>query len=218
MRINRSYVIFGGFIIIAFLVGVFSEKKIKTEEVWLFNEKNVYETNIAANWENFREEHKFSKDAKIEDFSMTLDHTGNFESVKLSVVEKKGKKYSIFRYQDCSKCPNMKDNEISTWNETVKEMDNFSKLMDANDFFAKVQTINEQKFFTHDTQNTLFLVRSRRWSEEKNYPGKYYQLDQEQLIELLSPKEQKGHILQVLETTLNNFNSDENTKNIVINK
>jgi hypothetical protein len=219
VRIKKGYLFIGVILIAAFVVGLLSEDKFKKEEIWLFNEENVYETNIYESWTAFKKEHEFSNDVRIGEFSMTISTIGDFESVKFRLADISGKKYNIFNYQDCSTCPNLKDSEISVWNEKVKSIKSYSDLMKADDFFAKLQEVNQQKVFTKETASSLFLVRTRLWSDEIKYPGEYYALDGTQLNKIESASDQnplKGYNLQILENTLKDFIPNENTVNIII--
>lgn len=219
MRLKKSYLIIGVILIAGFVVGLLSEDKLKKEEIWLFNEKNVYETNIIDSWTAFKKEHEFSKDARIGEFSMTLSTIGDFESVKFRLVEPSGKNYNIFNYQDCSTCPELQDNEITVWNEKVKSVKSYSDLMNADEFFAKLQEVNQHKLFTKETASSLFLVRSRQWNDQINYPGEYYALNGNQLNKIEGSSEQnslKGYNLQIVENTLKDFIPNENTVNIII--
>jgi hypothetical protein len=219
MRMKKSYWIIIAVLVVAFVVGVLNEEKMKKEEIRLFNEKIVYETNILENWMAFKKEHQFSQDARIEEFSMTLNHLGSFESVKFKLIDSDEKEYAIFNYQDCSTCPEMQDEEISVWEEKAKEADSFASLQKADEFFAKLQEINQQKVFTKDVGNTLFLIRTRQWSDNITYPGQYLAYDDGQLKSIEPATEQsplKGHTLQRLENSGINFVSDENTVNIIM--
>jgi hypothetical protein len=219
VRIKKGYLILGVILIVAFVVGILSEDKLKKEETWLFNEKNVYETNIKDSWSGFKKEHEFSNDARIGEFSMTLSTIGDFESVKFRLVEPAGKKYKIFYYQDCSACPELQDNEITVWNEKAKSVKNYTELMRADEFFEKLQEVNQQKALTKETASSLFLVRTRHWSDEISSPGEYYSLEGNQLNKIEAGSEQnphKGYNLQILENTLKNFIPNENTVNIII--
>lgn len=219
MRIKKSYIIIGIVLITAFIVGLLKENDLKKEEVWLFSKKNVYETNIVDNWNTFKKEHEFSKNARIEEFSMTLSNVGDFESVKFKLVDPSGEKYHIFNYQDCSTCPNLKDDEITVWTEKANKVGNYSDLLPADDFFAKLQEVNQHKIFTKETLNTLYLVRTRQWSDQIKFPGEYFALEGKELNQIEAPKEQsplKGYNLQVLENTGDNFISNEKTVNIII--
>jgi hypothetical protein len=219
VRIKKGYLILGVILVVAFIVGLLSEDKLKKEEIWLFNEKNVYETNIIDSWTTFKKKHEFSNDARIGEFSMTLSTIGDIESVKFKLAEPSGKKYIIFNYQDCSTCPELQDNEITVWNEKVKNLNSFSNLMKADEFFAKLQVVNLHKAFTKETESSLFLVRTRQWNEQINYPGEYYSLEGNQLNKIEAGSEQnphKGYNLQILENTLKHFVPNENTVNIII--
>lgn len=219
VRMKKGYLIIGVILVAAFIVGILSEDKFKKEEKWLFNEENVYETDILENWTAFKKEHKFSNDVRIGEFSMTLSTIGDFESVKFRLADPSGKKYNIFNYQDCSTCPNLKDSEISVWKEKVKTIKGYSDLMKADDFFVKLEEVNQQKVFTKETASSLFLVRTRLWSDEIKYPGEYYALDGTQLNKIEAGSEQnplKGYNLQILENTLKDFIPNENTVNIII--
>jgi hypothetical protein len=219
VRIKKGYLILGVILVVAFIVGLLSEDKLKKEEIWLFNEKNVYETNIIDSWTTFKKKHEFSNDARIGEFSMTLSTIGDIESVKFKLAEPSGKKYIIFNYQDCSTCPELQDNEITVWNEKVKNLNSFSNLMKADEFFAKLQDVNLHKAFTKETESSLFLVRTRQWNEQINYPGEYYSLEGNQLNKIEAGSEQnphKGYNLQILENTLKHFVPNENTVNIII--
>jgi hypothetical protein len=219
MRMKKSYWIIAAVLAIAFVVGLLNEGKMKKEEVKLFNEKNVYETNLIENWNTFKKEHEFSENARIEEFSMTLNHLGTFESVKLKLIDTADKDFTIFNYQDCRTCPEMQDEEISVWQETAKKANDFSTLQKADEFFAKLQEINSQKVFTKDKGNTLFLIRTRQWSDNILLPGEYLKLENGQLTSAEPATEQaplKGYNLQILENSGINFNSDENTVNIIM--
>jgi hypothetical protein len=219
VRIRKGYFITGVVLIAAFIVGLLSEDKFKKEEIWLFNEENVYETDILKSWTAFKKEHNLSDDVRIGEFSMTLSTIGDFESVKFRLADHSGKKYNIFNYQDCSTCPNLKDSEISVWKEKVKSIKSYPDLMRADDFFTKLEEVNQQKVFTKETASSLFLVRTRLWSDEINYPGEYYVLDGTQLNKIEVGSEQnphKGYNLQILENTLKDFIPNENTINIII--
>jgi hypothetical protein len=219
VRIKKSYLIIGLILIAAFIVGILSEDKFKKEEVWLFSQENVYETNILESWTAFKKEHNFSNDVRIGEFSMTLSTIGDFESVKFRLADPSGKKFNIFNYQDCSTCPNLKDSEISVWKEKVKSIKSYPDLMKADDFFAKLEEVNQQKVFTKETASSLFLVRTRLWSDEINYPGEYYALEGTQLNKIETSGEGntlRGYNLQILENTLKDFIPNENTVNIII--
>jgi hypothetical protein len=219
VRIKKSYLIIGLILIAAFIVGILSEDKFKKEEVWLFSQENVYETNILESWTAFKKEHNFSNDVRIGEFSMTLSTIGDFESVKFRLADPSGKKFIIFNYQDCSTCPNLKDSEISVWKEKVKSIKSYHDLMKADDFFAKLEEVNQQKVFTKETASSLFLVRTRLWSDEINYPGEYYALEGTQLNKIETSGEGntlRGYNLQILENTLKDFIPNENTVNIII--
>jgi hypothetical protein len=219
VRIKKGYLILGVILVVAFIVGLLSEDKLKKEEIWLFTGENVYETNISDSWTAFKKKHEFSNDARIGEFSMTLSTFGDFESVKFRLVESSGNKYNIFNYQDCSSCPELQDNEITIWNEKAKSVKNYSEFMKADEFFEKLQEVNQQKVLTKETASSLFLVRTRHWSDEINYPGEYYSLEGNQLNKIQAGSEQnphKGYNLQILENTLKDFIPNENTVNIII--
>jgi hypothetical protein len=219
VRIKKGYLILGIILLAGFVVGLLSEDKLKKEEIWLFNEENVYETNITDSWKVFKKEHEFSKDTRIGEFSMTLSTIGDFESVKFRLIEPSGKNYKIFNYQDCSACPELQDNEITVWNEKVKSVKSYSDLMIADEFFAKLQEVNQHKILTKETASSLFLVRTRQWNDQINYPGSYYTLNGNQLNKIEASSEQKslkGYNLQIVENTLKDFIPNENTINIII--
>jgi hypothetical protein len=219
VRIKRSYWITGAILLVAFVVGILNENKLTVEDLPLFSGKNVYETNIIESWKTFKEEHELSNDARMEEFSMTLNNLGNFESVKFKLVEQQGDKFEVIHYQGCATCPNLQENELTVWKEKAIEIPNYKRFMNAEDFFTKLQAVNLQKTFTHETLHTLFLVRSQPWSDEITLPGKYYTLSDNQLIQIEGANEQhplQGYNLQILENTGINFMSNEKTINIII--
>lgn len=219
VRMKKSYWIIAGVLLIALVVGVINQRQISAQETKFFTQTNVYDTNIPKSWETFKNEQKFPDNTRLIGFAMTLDNEGNFASVKFSLAEKKGKKYSIYNYDGCIDCPDLKDNEISVWKEKVSDLPKYSKLMVADDFFKKLQDLNDLKALSEDKVNTLFLVRTRLWNEDIKYPGKYFRLEEGQIQPIEAPNDQlsyEGITIQILENQLKKFQSDDNTKNIII--
>jgi hypothetical protein len=220
VKIKKSYLVIGIFLVVALIVGIISEDRFKKEQVSLFTEKNVYETKITENWNAFKKEQEIPKNARLDSFSMILSPNGDFANIKLKTIEPKGKKFNVFNFKECISCPGQQENEKSIWNEPAVEVPKFSKMMPIDQFFSILEEIKPNKIFTDDTDNALFLVRSRLWSDKIKYPGHYFRWNGSQLEQIEPATEEnplEGYVLQVVRNNeWKDFISDENTINIII--
>ncbi|HYK72142.1 MAG TPA: hypothetical protein VEV44_03270 [Pseudoneobacillus sp.] len=221
MRIKKGYLIIGAILLVALFIGIFNDKELTAKQTPIFTDKNIYETDIIKSWETFKKEYKISDQAKIDDVSIVLNNQGDFESVKFNLVEKKGNKYKSIHHQSCVSCPNLQDDDNTVWTETSSDWAAYSKIIDADTFFAKLQFLNQNMKFTENKLNVFFQIRTREWSDTISLPGDYFILGENQIDRVKAPSDKvsyMGYNLQVIEGDSVNFHSDENTKNIIIDQ
>ncbi|MFD2443884.1 hypothetical protein ACFSO7_07785 [Bacillus sp. CGMCC 1.16607] len=219
MKKKLWYGVIGFILLLGLVVGMVNKKELKAEETPLFTKENLKDTNIVESWKTFKKENKISSAAKLEDFNLVLDHTGNIESIKLKLIEKKENKFTVLNHQYCVNCPKAQNVGVTIWLETHEEWPQYDNQMNADEFFSNLATVHKKMQLWKDKNNILFLVRSREWDDEISLPGQYYSLENKALNKMDAPHDQltyKGFNLQIQENESIRFESDENTINIIL--
>ncbi|WP_442593729.1 hypothetical protein [Neobacillus sp. D3-1R] len=220
MYLKKRYWIIGGILTIALFLGIFNDKEQTAKQKPLFTDKNIYETNIIKSWKTFKKEYKVTDDVKIDNVSIVLNNKGDFESVKFILVEKDGDSYKTLHHQSCVSCPNLQDDDNTIWSEAVEEWPSYNKILDADTFFEQLQTLNQNMKLTKDNLNAFFQIRTREYSDVIiALPGQYFRIEGDNVNPIKAPSEEvayKGFNLQIIEGNQQIFQSDENTRNIII--
>lgn len=215
---KRNLLIITVILIGAISYGFYYFNVVKVPQIPFFSEENIYQLDIEKDWQAFKKELEItSEDIRIQDFSVDLTNAGNIETVRFDLAIQHKNKFTIYHYNGCQFCPEETDNQIRISKSTVDEWLQYPRMVNADEFFNKLQIINQQKIFNRDKELDVFLVSSG-WNEGIALPGEYYLLEENKLRKLIPASDNlyyHGFNLQLVEDN-NQATTDENTRTIFI--
>ncbi|WP_442598509.1 hypothetical protein [Neobacillus sp. D3-1R] len=220
MKQKRTYMLIILIVLGAIAYALYYFNVVNVPQVRFFSEDNIYQLNIEEDWEKFKEELEInsgtSDDARIEDFNVYLTKDGDIEEVRFNLAMQKENKYTIYQYNSCRSCQDEK--KVIITKKTVNDWFQYPGLMNANEFFKRLQILNQQKVFIRDEKDVK--LRSSGWKEGIGLPGEYYLLEENHLRKLSPPSDQlsyEGFNLLLIEIISGEL-TDENTRTIFISQ
>lgn len=163
----------------------------KTKQTLMLKKDDLKSGEISDNWESFRKEQGMSnKDAKIKDFNLSLDKDKNIYSLQFTIIDNPdSNSYKVTDYEKCFGCDTKSENELSVTSSIKdKKPASYDKLIRADEFFSKLDTLNKQDFLT--PKNFKYsIVNSTGAYRGSKFTGSYFVLDGNKLNKLAELKD-----------------------------
>jgi hypothetical protein len=209
----------GAIIVLAIISTIYYFKENYVKKVPLYKQTDFHTVNSKESWRLFREELKVSKEnSKIEDFQLILDKNNRIYSVRFDLVDKEDDTFKVFHYSNCFSCEIKEENQIHISKNTVSEWLQYDKMVDANQFFAALDLLNQKDFF-NNSKSEYKLIVSSGWTEGRLVEGDYYLLKDRNLQKVDNTVPQRvssGFDLQVIGSDrAENFSTDKDTTKFV---
>jgi hypothetical protein len=195
-----------------------------TKQTLLFTKDELKSGEVSKSWESFRKEQQLSKHkVKIEDFRLTLDKDQNIYSMQFTVINRSDEdSYTMLDYRKCFLCETKAENQLTVTSEKVDQKPvQYDRLMNADEFFSKIEILNNQHFFTPSRYAYTHLHSSGEY-ENTGYDGPYFVLDEMTLKQIQTPnssgKDYTGYNMQVIgsHSSEGYHTSDATTKTVMI--
>ncbi|MFI8653829.1 hypothetical protein [Priestia megaterium] len=157
-----------------------------TKQTLLFTRDELKSGEVSKSWESFRKEQQLSQHkAKIEDFRLTLDRDQNISSMRFTVIDPSDdNSYTMLDYSSCFLCEDKGEDRLTVTSDKVdRKPAQYDRLMTADEFFLKVETLNNQHFFTTSRYAYTHLHSSGEY-ENTSYDGPYFILEGTELKQL----------------------------------
>ncbi|MEH7161806.1 hypothetical protein [Priestia megaterium] len=157
-----------------------------TKQTLLFTRDELKSGEVSKSWESFRKEQQLSQHkAKIEDFRLTLDRDQNISSMRFTVIDPSDdNSYTMLDYISCFLCEDKGEDRLTVTSDKVdRKPAQYDRLMTADEFFLKVETLNNQHFFTTSRYAYTHLHSSGEY-ENTSYDGPYFILEGTELKQL----------------------------------
>jgi len=157
-----------------------------TKQTLLFTRDELKSGEVSKSWESFRKEQQLSQHkAKIEDFRLTLDRDQNISSMRFTVIDPSDdNSYTMLDYSSCFLCEDKGEDRLTVTSDKVdRKPAQYDRLMTADEFLLKVETLNNQHFFTTSRYAYMHLHSSGEY-ENTSYDGPYFILEGTELKQL----------------------------------
>lgn len=157
-----------------------------TNQTLLFTRDELKSGEVSKSWEFFRKEQQLSQNkAKIENFRLTLDRHQNISSMQFTVIDPSDdNSYTMLDYSSCFSCEDKGEDRLTVTGDKVDgKPAQYDRLMTAAEFFSKVETLNNQHFFTTSRYAYTHLYSSGEY-ENTSYNGPYFVLEGTELKQL----------------------------------
>ncbi|MCL9635814.1 hypothetical protein L2095_13825 [Bacillus zanthoxyli] len=157
-----------------------------TKQTLLFTRDELKSGEVSKSWEFFRKEQQLSQHkAKIEDFRLTLDRDQNISSMRFTVIDPSDhNSYTMLHYSSCFSCEDQGEDWLTVTSDKVDgKPAQYDRLMTADEFFSKVEILNNQHFFTTSRYAYTHLHSSGEY-ENTSYDGPYFVLGGTELKQL----------------------------------
>lgn len=163
----------------------------KTKQTLLLKKDDLKSGEISDNWESFRKEQGMSnKDAKIKDFNLSLDKDKNIQSLQFTIIDNQDNdSYKVTNYKQCFECDSKSEDELTvTSKKESKKPAQYDNLINADEFFSKLDILNKKDFLTSKGSKYSILVSKGLYRESK-YNGSYFALEGNKLNKLAEIKD-----------------------------
>lgn len=147
------------------------------EKVPFYHQVDFNKVNNGVSWASFSEKLNITNQhAKIENFKLTIDKNHNVVSLTFDVIDKVNNEFNIYHYNNCFSCEYEEENHIRISKNTVNEWVQYDRLINAKEFFSKLDILQQERFFK-DIQFEKFTIYSSGWYEGIGLEGDYFTLD-----------------------------------------
>lgn len=157
-----------------------------TKQTLLFTRDELKSGEVSKSWESFRKEQQLSQNnAKIESFRLTLDRDQNISSMRFTLIDPSDhNSYQMLDYSSCFSCEDKGEDRLTVTSDKVDgKPAQYDRLMTADEFFSKVEVLNNQHFFTTSRYAYTHLYSSGEY-ENTSYDGPYFILEGTELKQL----------------------------------
>lgn len=157
-----------------------------TKQTLLFTRDELKSGEVSKSWESFQKEQQLSQHkTKIENFRLTLDRDQNISSMRFTVIDpSEHNSYTMLNYSSCFACEDQGEDRLAVTSDKVDgKPAQYDRLMTADEFFSKVETLNNQHFFTTSRYAYTHLYSSGEY-ENTSYNGPYFVLEGTELKQL----------------------------------
>jgi hypothetical protein len=191
-----------------------------TKQTLLFTRDELKSGEVSKSWESFRKEQQLSQNnAKIERFRLTLDRNQNISSMRFTVIDPSdGNSYTMLDYSSCFLCEDKGEDRLTVTSDKVDgKPAQYDRLMTADEFFSKVETLNNQHFFTTSRYAYTHLYSSGEY-ENTSYDGPYFILEGTELKQLQTSEDYSdyGSIQVIGSNSSGSYQTSEGTTKSVI--
>ncbi|MQR87742.1 hypothetical protein GFV16_17735 [Bacillus megaterium] len=158
-----------------------------TKQTLLFTRDELKSGEVSKSWEFFRKEQQLSQHkAKIENFRLTLDRNQNISSMRFTVIDPSDdNSYTMLDYSSCFSCEDKGEDRLTVTSDKVDgKPAQYDRLMTADEFFSKVEILNNQHFFTASRYYAYTHLYSTGEYENTSYDGPYFVLEGTELKQL----------------------------------
>ncbi|TCN12385.1 hypothetical protein EV581_103760 [Bacillus sp. BK006] len=191
-----------------------------TKQTLLFTRDELKSGEVSKSWESFRKEQQLSQNnAKIESFRLTLDRNQNISSMRFTVIDPSdGNSYTMLDYSSCFLCEDKGEDRLTVTSDKVDgKPAQYDRLMTADEFFSKVETLNNQHFFTTSRYAYTHLYSSGEY-ENTSYDGPYFILEGMTLKQLQTSEDYSdyGSIQVIGSNSSGSYQTSEGTTKSVI--
>ncbi|MGG0461552.1 hypothetical protein [Priestia aryabhattai] len=196
-----------------------------TKQTLLFTRDGLKSGEVSKSWESFRKEQQLSQPkAKIENFRLTLDRDQNISSMRFTVIDSSDhNSYKMLDYSSCFSCEDQGEDWLTVTNDKVdRKPAQYDRLMTADEFFSKVEILNNQHFFTTSRYAYTHLYSTGEY-ENTSYDGPYFVLEGTELKQLQTSHSSNkdyhdyGSIQVIGSNSSGSYQTSEGTtKNVII--
>ncbi len=217
--VNKKIWVTFGVIICLFVISWFYFNRNDIQQVSFYNQMDFSTVNNSDSWEAFsRDLGLIEHSSKIENYKLIMDTNNNIHSLRFDVIDKVNGEFEIYHYKNCYSCELEEENQVQIHMNTADKWIQFDELINADDFFKKMDVLNQENFFESRKFEYHLIVSSGRY-ENIALIGDYFVLEDERLEKIDKTEEDnyQGMNVRVMGNHLpSNFSSSSETDTVFI--